>query len=145
MNAATRRLLRKNYEDACNAYADAFCEKHGYYKLRESHDTFWVADEPGGILTVGDEFADMQTILTDINEDAPELAFTQWNDYVTEVSDLFGPLEAKPINFHSWIHGAPRVNNDTLAHLRAMRDRLKKQMDEARKGCFLKKMKELKG
>lgn len=25
-----RELLRKNYEDACNAYLRAFCQKHGY-------------------------------------------------------------------------------------------------------------------
>lgn len=69
MNKATRDLLRKNYEDACNAYADAFCEKHGYYKLSEGNDTFWTGNDVGGILACGDEFVDMATIRTDIERE----------------------------------------------------------------------------
>lgn len=130
MNKATRRLLRENYDDACNAYADAFCEKHGWYKPGESATTFWVADEPGGILNIGDTAFSMQTILTDIDEDAPENEVLNWDDYCSEVWDVMGHGHEVP-NFHSWLHGCPRISEDVLQHIREQKKRLKKAIEEA--------------
>lgn len=31
-----RKLLRKNYEDACKAYLKAFCQKHGLIMMMPS-------------------------------------------------------------------------------------------------------------
>lgn len=133
MNEATIALLDKNYRDACNVYADAFCEKHGYYKLSEGRDTYWTGNKPGGVLACGDEFVDMATIITDINEDAPEEEFMKWNDYTIAYGELFGSRESKCINFHSWLAGAPRIPYDTLNHLNAMKWRLEKAIHAARK------------
>lgn len=49
-----RELLRKNYEDACNAYLRAFCQKHGYDE--DDAVNSWAAGDVGGIASVGDEF-----------------------------------------------------------------------------------------
>lgn len=133
MNKATRDLLRKNYEDACNAYADAFCEKHGYYKLSEGNDTFWTGNDVGGILACGDEFVDMATIRTDIDENAPEEEFLKWNDYTIIHAEVFGYESAKCLNFHSWLHGAPRIPYDTLNHLHTMKLRYEKAVGDAKK------------
>lgn len=42
-----RELLRKNYEDACNAYLRAFCQKHGYDE--DDAVNSWAAGDVGGI------------------------------------------------------------------------------------------------
>lgn len=126
-------LMRKFYEGACNDYANAFCEKHGYYNLYEGGDTFWVGNEVGGVLAIGDVFVDMATILTDINEDAPEEEFMRWNDYTTLHAELFGIEGSKCLNFHSWLHGAPRIPYDTLNHLRAVKKRFEKAVADAKK------------
>ena len=46
--------MRKNYEDACNAYLRAFCQKHGYDE--DDAVNSWAAGDVGGIASVGDEF-----------------------------------------------------------------------------------------
>jgi hypothetical protein len=72
-----RELLRKNYEDACNAYLRAFCQKHGYDE--DDAVNSWAAGDVGGIASVGDEFVNMDTIIADIDMQAPETAFGERN------------------------------------------------------------------
>lgn len=130
---ARRDLMRKFYESACNDYANAFCEKHGYYKLGEGSDTYWVGNSVGGVLMCGDEFADLTTIMTDINEDAPEEEFMRWNDYYMLYTEVFDNERDRCMTFRNWLHGAPRIPYDTLNHLRLMKERFKKAVKDAKK------------
>lgn len=134
VNEATRMLLRKNYEAACNAYANAFCEKHGYYKLNDvsaRSDTYWVADDAGGILAMGDEFVDMATIVEDIDKDASKGEWERWQAYTDEAAYVFGRDSGLP-NYRSWLRGCPRVDGDTLTHLREMKEQLNREMIDAK-------------
>lgn len=112
INAAHRALLHRNYAEACNAYLQAFCSKHGF----DYGDTFWVANQPGAIAQIADYSVDMTVITTSIDEDAPADEFFRWYDYTLEALDLH--LTAP--NFHSWLHGCPRAPQEKIEKLRKM-------------------------
>lgn len=120
--------LRRAYDAACNAYADAFCEKHDLYKLGENAGTFWLCDQPGTVLFAGDLSMDMATITEDINRDAPEGEFIRWYDYTLAKMEV----GETPMNFRAWLDGAPRMSEADIQHIREQRDKLRRMMDEAK-------------
>ena len=65
----------------------------------------------------------MQTIITDIELNAPEEEFIKWYDYNMR-AHIFG--FATP-NFDSWLNGCPRVMDETFGKLEGM----KYALDEA--------------
>ena len=48
-----KEKLKKDYENACNAYLKAFCEKHEFYGL-DNPETYWIGDQVGEIANCGD-------------------------------------------------------------------------------------------
>lgn len=108
----TREELRLNYNEACNAYLLAFCEKHGY----DYEPDAWVGSDPGGIAEVGDMFVAMSDIITDIDRDAPEEEYVKYYDYCLRVGSIAGG-ELKPPNYDSWLRGCPRMDEEQIARL----------------------------
>lgn len=51
---------------------------------REELEVYWVADEIGGVLVIGDYFFDMYTITTAIRVSCPEKNLFEWYDYTIE-------------------------------------------------------------
>lgn len=109
-----KQKLKHGYENACNAYMREFCEKHDF----SIKDAFWVGDDVGGILNVGDMDFDMETIRTDIDEDAPEEELFKWYDYILDALEF---KLTKP-NFHAWIHGCPRTNKEWFEKMHKMHE-----------------------
>ena len=107
--------LKKRYTDACNAYLKAFCEKHEFYGL-DSPETYWI-DEPGGVANCGDLTFDMDTIITDIDKEAPEEELMKWYDYTLEASEFNLTIP----NFKHWLMGCPRTPGRWLDEMRAKR------------------------
>lgn len=120
--------LKNDYENACNAYLEAFCEKHDY--IYEGLD-MWVSKNAGTIANCGDGYFDMETIRTDIDEEAQEDELFKWNDYCMDASDFKLPIP----NFHSWLHGCPRLNHSELDELRKSKRKLDMMKDEFEKMC----------
>lgn len=122
MEAKQREELRQAYSDACNNYLKAWCEKHDL----PMEDDPWVAQEPGGIALIGDYFVDMQTILTDIDMDAPEEEWWNWYDYSLETSEVGLPDKC---NFKSWLMGCPRYSEEALERIAELRKSVNKAQD----------------
>lgn len=122
-----REQLKESYENACNAYADTFCLKHGYELRGDGYDTYWVADKVGGILAVGDEFVTMEEIRTDLDMNAPEEEWRKWYDYALDAMYVFGLNQPSP-NYENWLKGAPRMSVDTLEHIRIQKERIKERI-----------------
>ena len=90
-NAYEQITHRTNYENACNAYLKAFCQKHGF------SEAYWVADRVGEIADCNESYTfDMSTIRTDIDEDAPEEQLLEWHSY-TEEATLFNTDAHAPL------------------------------------------------
>ena len=110
----TKEQLKLDYQNACDAYLIVFCDKHD---LQYDHDS-WVAGEVGTISCVSDYFVDMQTVITDIEMDAPDGEFEAWYDYCTELGTL-GDLHTP--NFKNWLLGCPRRTPEEIEELKAFK------------------------
>ena len=117
----SKELARAHFIKGCNEYLRLFCEKHDfdYEEAKES----WVANCVGDVTCVGDIFVGMQTIIADIEMDAPEEEFIKWYDY-NLVAHEFGFTTP---NFDSWLRGCPRVSDEAFKKLQG----LKNDLDDA--------------
>ena len=114
----SKEKAREYFVKGCNEYLRLFCEKHDfdYEEAKES----WVANCVGDVTCVGDIFVGMQTIITDIEMDAPEEEFIKWYDY-NLVANEFGFTTP---NFESWLKGCPRVSEETFKKLQGLKNDL---------------------
>jgi hypothetical protein len=116
--SVTKEHARAMYNLGCIEYLRLFCEKHGF-DYEDAKDS-WVGNEIGGITCVSDYFVDMGVIIADIEMDAPEHEFMEWYDYCLDANE-FGLVEP---NFKSWIKGCPRTSEETMGHLRKLKQDL---------------------
>ena len=114
----SKETAREYFVKGCNEYLRLFCEKHDY-DYEEAKES-WVANCVGDVTCVGDIFVGMQTIITDIEMDAPEEEFVKWYDY-NLVAHEFGFTTP---NFESWLRGCPRVSEDTFKKLQGLKNDL---------------------
>ena len=114
----SKETAREYFVKGCNEYLRLFCEKHDY-DYEEAKES-WVANCVGDVTCVGDIFVGMQTIITDIEMDAPEEEFIKWYDY-NLVAHEFGFTTP---NFESWLRGCPRVSEDTLRSYKGLKTTL---------------------
>ena len=110
-----KHTIKHHYEDICNVYLKAFCEKHDYPFTHP--ETGWVADRVGEIAVIGDYYVDFSTIRTDIDEAVPEGEFIKYYDYCSEAHE-FGLTVP---NYHSWVRGCPRTPPDIFERLRELK------------------------
>ena len=117
----SKETAKEYFVKGCNEYLRLFCEKHDfdYEEAKKS----WVANCVGDITCVGDIFVGMQTIITDIEMDAPEEEFLKWYGY-NLVANEFGFTTP---NFDHWLRGYPRVPQESFDKLEA----LKKDFEDA--------------
>jgi hypothetical protein len=106
------KQLKPQYEDICNAYLHAFCEKHEL----SLHDAYWVTGRTGEVAGIGDYYVDMSTIRTDIDEDVPEEEWLRYYDYCLRV----GEFNMTAPNYDHWLKGCPRVSDAILERLREL-------------------------
>lgn len=114
----SKEKAREYFVKGCNEYLRLFCEKHDF-DYEEAKDS-WVANCVGDVTCVGDIFVGMQTIITDIEMDAPKEEFIKWYDY-NLVANEFGFTTP---NFESWLRGCPRVSDETFKKLQGLKNDL---------------------
>ena len=111
-------LLKHQYINACNAYLEAFCDKHGF-DYDEAVNS-WVAGEAGGVCSLGDYFVSFEDMRTDIDRDAVKSAYWKYHDYFMEAHD-FG---FNCPNYKSWLRGCPRLSEGQIKSLREAKNRV---------------------
>ena len=117
----SKETAKEYFVKGCNEYLRLFCEKHDY-DYEEAKES-WVANCVGDVTCVGDIFVGMQTIIADIEMDAPEEEFIKWYDY-NLVAHEFGFTTP---NFESWLRGCSIVSEETFKKLQG----LKNDLDDA--------------
>lgn len=115
----TREELKLNYTAACNAYMAAFCEKHNF----DYEPDAWVGGDPGGIAEINDLFVSMDDMRADIDRDAPEEEYIKYYDYCARVGAI-GHGELSTPNYDSWLRGCPRINEERIAFLESLQERV---------------------
>jgi len=114
----SKEQAREYFIKGCNEYLRLFCEKHDY-DYEEAKDS-WVANCVGDVTCVGDIFVGMQTIIADIEMDAPEEEFLKWYGY-NLVANEFGFTTP---NFDHWLRGCPRVSDEAFKKLQGIKNDL---------------------
>ena len=101
MNKAHKKLLKENYEKACNDYVRALLTlwdadyKYGY----------WVGDEVGGVYDCdGWIFINMQDVVYCVENGVTSEEYEKWQDYCVKCSEYHLPI----LNLNAWHNGAPR-------------------------------------
>lgn len=117
MDKAHIKLLKENYEKACNDYVRALLVLWDVdYKCG-----YWIGDEVGGVydvdgwITIG-----MQDIVYCVENNVTSKEVEEWQDYYIKCHDYNLPT----MNLNAWHKGAPRHDFTKL-------DAAKKNLDEA--------------
>jgi len=122
----------RNYELSVNKLAEIFLNKQfgeeGEPPITLDGDHYWVGDDAGGALCAcGTHYYNFNDVLTDLKEDAPIGELDRYNEWAVRCTEL--GIEPR-CNYHSWLHGAPRISDDMLTLLEDMKERFKKAIDE---------------
>lgn len=122
-NDAIKKELREQWEKACNAYLTELLRT---WELDEYYGS-WVGDEVGGLYDYEAELTiNMTDIIYCVEHDVTEEQYREWQDYCVEAAEFGFPLP----NFKSWMMGCPRTDADTFKHLRDLKERLNKAVEE---------------
>lgn len=113
-----KNLLRQQYIDACNAYLEAFCEKHGFDYDNAANS--WVAGNVGDCCILGDYCISFDDIKTDIDMDAQECQYFAYYGYALEAQDLGFICP----NYENWIRGCPTLSGEQIKSLRETKNRV---------------------
>jgi len=121
----------RNYELSVNKLAEIFLNKQfgeeGEPPITLDGDHYWAGDDAGGVLCACDTHCyNFNDVLTDLKEDAPIGELDRYNEWAVRCTEL--GIEPR-CNYHSWLHGAPRVTDATLSRLEKRR---KEQEEEIR-------------
>ena len=123
MNKAHIKLLKDSYEDACEKYLQAFCANYEFQYERNA----WVANEVGTIANVGDYFFDFDVIKYCVDNDLKDSnELLNWYDHTLNC----GHLGLSIPNFESWHKGCPRVSDNKIEKLLAIKYDLEKEIKE---------------
>lgn len=107
-----KNLLKQQYIDACNAYLEAFCEKHGvdYDEAANS----WIGGHVGDACMIGDYFVSFEEMRTDIDMDATKDEYWSYYDYSLEAHEL----GVNCPNYANWLRGCPRLSEEQRKSIR---------------------------
>jgi len=118
MNKAHIKLLKENYEKACNDYVQALLslwDLDGFYG-------YWIGEEAGGVYDYGDGIftIGMQDIVYCVENGVTEKEYEELLEYCCKCAEYNLPT----MNLNAWHKGAPRYDFTKL-------DSLKKDLDDA--------------
>ena len=133
-----KNLLKQQYIDACNAYLEAFCEKHGF-DYDESANS-WVAGYVGDACMIGDYFVSFEEIRTDIDMDASKDEYWSYYDYSLEAHELGFNCP----NYANWLRGCPRLSEGQRKSIREAKNRVELAKKELEK-CIKEQKQSLSG
>ena len=124
MNKAHIKLLKENYEKACNDYVAALLN---LWDL-DSHYGYWICGEVGGVYNYGDGIftINMQDIVYCVENGVNEQEYEEMLEYCVKCSEYNLPT----MNLNAWHKGAPRYE---FTKLDAIKDDLNKTIEEYKK------------
>lgn len=131
-SSAVKRMLRKKWEDVCNAYV---LELLNNWDLDGASYGYWIADEIGGTYAYGDYITiNMDEIVYCVENDIQEKEYVENQEYNVRANEFGFNL----INLQSWHKGVPRVPDETFNRLEKMKqdldDAIKQEKENQKKG-----------
>ena len=113
------RVLRTNYEDACNNYMLTLLNLWDI----SAKDGYWIGDEVGGLYAHGETiFIKMDEIIFCVENNVSMETFMEYSEYCLKCNEYNFNIP----NLKSYFKGCPTVPQETFDRL----DDLKRQMNE---------------
>lgn len=113
-----KNLLKQQYIDACNAYLEAFCEKHDFDYDEAANS--WIGGYVGDSCMIGDYCVSFDDMKTDIDMDVHEREYFKYYDYFLDAHDL-GIICP---NYANWLRGCPIMPEEQRKSLRESKNRV---------------------
>jgi len=105
--------LKKEFEDVVEKYTDVFCEK--MYGLPRDLDDYWIQDDIGGIVSIGDEFWGFDQIRKTVDNDYDPKQVFAWYDYCVRLGSIDHTIPVP--NLESWMNGCPRYSEEQISNI----------------------------
>lgn len=125
------KTLKQRYEELAEEYRETLVKKF-YPDEVPFADSYWVADEIGGILDLKQDFFDYDTIRYIVDNDVKYEEWESWYQYCQTVGDF----DIKTPTLDAWCKGCPVLSQEQIERLAKMKEDLKKQIEEDKQ--FLK-------
>jgi len=133
---AVQRNLRKQWEQACNAY---LCELLTMWEL-DAYYGYWIGEEIGGLYDYGGSFTiGMDDIIYCVEHDVTHEQYMEWQEYICDAAE-FG---FDTPNLKQWMRGCPRTPEATFKLLRELKANLNTAIKEEQERVKTEKDKEL--
>ena len=120
--------LRKNLENAVNAYTDILIER---WELGRA-DCYWVGDRVGlDLFCFGDiSVMSLEDIVYIVEQGITIEEFWEYEQYNVDASEF----NFNHINLRSWHEGAPRMPKESIERLRKLKNGFEEAVKEATEG-----------
>ena len=125
MNKAHLKLLKENYEKACNDYMWALLTLWGL----DGYYGYWIGDEVGGVYDYGDGIftIGMQDIVYCVENGVTEEEYEEMLEYCVKCYEYNLPA----MNLNAWHKGAPRHDFTKLdAAKKALEDEIENEKNK---------------
>ena len=122
-----KEQLKKNFENACNAYAMELCLQWDIDNRR----CFWIGNEVGGVFEYeGDVHLNMGEIIYIVENNITIEEVYEWQDYCVKAHEYGFNL----LNLRAWHRGAPRIPQETFEELDILKGALNEKIEKIKKG-----------
>lgn len=120
--------LKQTFDKLANDYVKCFIKNYFTFSDGSQLDGYWVADEPGGMLEVGDYYFNYDTIRFCVDYDVDYDTLIKWYDYCLRVGMLDQSLPTPNIKF--WVKGCLIYDENELEKLEKIKTNIEAQKEE---------------
>ena len=127
MNKTSLKLLKKNYEDACNGWVTELLSQWNL----DASNGWWVKDEVGTVYIHEADFSlNMEEIIYCVENGVTLEEYWEFTEYCTKCNTYHFHIP----NLEAYMKGCPRVPEETFEKLDSLREELDKSVKEAKNG-----------
>lgn len=125
--------LKKTFDKLANDYVECFIREYFTFSDGSRLEGSWTANEPGGILEVGDYYFNYDTIRFCVDYGVGYDTLIKWYDYCLRVGMIDQTLPTP--NIKSWVRGCPTYDEKELERLEKIKSTIEAQK-EVLKECI---------
>ena len=107
---------KKEFESVVQKYTDLFCEK--MYGVPKDPEDYWVGEDVGGIISIGDEFWGFDQIRETIDNNYDPKQVFAWYDYCVRLGSIDHSISTP--NLSQWMKGCPRYTEEQISAMEVL-------------------------
>lgn len=111
------KTLKQRYEEIAEEYRKALIKQ--FYPDGEMlcDDSYWVGDEIGGVLEIGDYYISYDDVRYIIDNNIDFTTWDDWYDYTTRIGCIRSDIPVP--NLKNWCAGCPRFDEEQIKEMEA--------------------------